>query len=130
MTEQEVADHMAKVRGEKVSPHEADPGPESDLQGKITKWAHDRGYPCLSFRQSRKAQGFLVPGWPDITLVMPSRVLFIELKSANGWLRKEQRDIARMLLWLDAEWYQVKSWRRFMEAVNKKREIPTTGEEG
>jgi len=42
-----------------------DPGPESKLQAKIAKWAKDHGYPCQCFRQSKKAKGFLVPGWPD-----------------------------------------------------------------
>lgn len=39
--------------------------PESVLQGKIVRWAKDHGYPCQCFRQSRKARGFLVPGWFD-----------------------------------------------------------------
>ena len=43
---------------------------ESVLQGKITQWAKVHGYPCLSFRQSKKAQGFLLPGYPDITLMI------------------------------------------------------------
>ena len=43
----------------------ADEGPESDLQGKILKWAKTHGYPCQCFRKSKKAYGFLVPGWPD-----------------------------------------------------------------
>lgn len=45
--------------------HQADPGPEDILAGKIMKWCHDRGYPCQCFRKSIKAKGFLVPGWPD-----------------------------------------------------------------
>ena len=44
---------------------EPDPGPESVLQGKIMKYCKESGFPCLCFRQSKKAKGFLVPGWPD-----------------------------------------------------------------
>ncbi|RLB94063.1 MAG: hypothetical protein DRH26_02235 [Deltaproteobacteria bacterium] len=43
----------------------ADEGPESLLQGKIVKYCQEHGLPCQCFRQSRKARGFLVPGWPD-----------------------------------------------------------------
>jgi len=42
-----------------------DPGPESVLQSKIMKYCKDNGFPCLCFRPSKKAKGFLVPGWPD-----------------------------------------------------------------
>jgi len=45
--------------------HEADSGPESKLQGKIMQWCKEHGFPCQCFRMSRKARGFLVPGWPD-----------------------------------------------------------------
>ncbi len=69
-TEQQYQEHMAKARpswlgvcGEDTTA--ADPGPESVLSGKIVRWAKERGYPCQCFRQSRKARGFLAPGWPD-----------------------------------------------------------------
>ncbi len=44
---------------------EADPEPESALMGKIMKFCKLEGYPAQCFRSSRKAVGFLVPGWPD-----------------------------------------------------------------
>jgi len=43
----------------------ADSGKESVLRRKISKWALGEGIPCQCFRQSKKAKGFLVPGWPD-----------------------------------------------------------------
>lgn len=43
----------------------ADEGKESRLAGKIMKDCKDLGWPCQCFRQSRKARGFLVPGWWD-----------------------------------------------------------------
>ena len=42
-----------------------DIGKEEVLQGKILKWAKERGFPCQCFRKSRKAIAFLVPGLPD-----------------------------------------------------------------
>lgn len=44
---------------------QADKGKESRLAGKIMQDCKDLGWPCQCFRQSRKAIGFLVPGWWD-----------------------------------------------------------------
>lgn len=44
---------------------ESDTGPESRLQGKIMSYCKENGFPCQCFRKSKKARGFLVPGWPD-----------------------------------------------------------------
>lgn len=97
-----------------------DAGPESRLQGKIVKWAKDHGFPCLSFRQSRKAKGFLTPGWPDITMAIHNnRVLFLELKAKKGVLRKEQTATGLQLTQLGHEWHQVKSFKRFLQIVGK-----------
>ena len=96
-----------------------DPGPESDLAGKIQKWAKDHGYPCQCFRQSTKARGFLVPGWPDVTLILKERVVFIELKAMHGRLSNEQQKLKLQFLFLRAEWFEVRSFKRFLEIVNK-----------
>jgi len=42
-----------------------DPGKESILMGKIMKHCKNEGFPCQCFRPSRKAIGFITPGWPD-----------------------------------------------------------------
>jgi hypothetical protein len=47
-TPQQAADYLHKFHGVTAKEGEADPGPESDLQG-----------------QTVKAKGFLIPGWPD-----------------------------------------------------------------
>lgn len=71
-TEEQLLEYSVKHKSRVKRPMPADlvvdvpdEGPESTLQGKIMKWAKDRGYPCQCFKQSRKAIGFLVPGWPD-----------------------------------------------------------------
>ena len=99
--------------------------PESTLQKKITQWCRDRSYPCLSFRQSKKAQGFLTPGWPDLTITLEgSRTLFIELKrKKGGYLSDKQKGMALMLKMLGHEWYQVKTWKRFMEIIEEEKRI-------
>ena len=111
-TKEHLAEYMSKVE---TPP---DVGSESVLQGKIVKWCKDRGYPCLSFRQSRKAKGFLTPGWPDITIAHSDRrVIFIELKSGKGALRETQKIMALQLLQLGHEWHQCKSFKHFLEIV-------------
>jgi hypothetical protein len=99
----------------------ADPGPESQLQGKIMKWAKARGYPYQSNRQTHRARGLLTPGWPDVTLILPHRVLFLELKSGAGRLSSEQKQLQLQFLALGHAIYQVRSYRKFLELVT----IPT-----
>ena len=100
---------------------EADPGPESKLQGKIVKWANDKGYPIISFRQSKNARGFIKKGLPDITLALPAkRTVWIELKSDKGILKEEQKQTALKLMALGHEWYQVRSYKRFLDIVEDK----------
>ena len=99
----------------------ADEGPESRLQGKIVKYCKDHGYPCLSFRQSRKAQGFLKKGWADITILLPeSRVLFLELKSSKGIMRAEQKGLKQIASFFHQEWYKITSYRQFLGIMEAK----------
>ena len=101
-----------------------DDGPESVLAGKIGTWARDNGYPILSFRQSRKAQGFIPAGWPDIELKLPNgRAVSLELKSATGRMKQEQKDMKLRFMALGHEIYTVKSWKRFLEIVGNAQTI-------
>ena len=99
--------------------------PESTLQKKITQWCRERGYPCLSFRQSPKVKGVITPGWPDLTLCLEGgRTLFIELKrKKGGYLSEKQKAMSLMLNYLQHEWYQVKTWKRFMEIIEEEKRI-------
>ena len=101
---------------------EPDQGAESVLQSKIVKWCKDAGYPCLSFRQSKNAKGFLLPGYPDITIIIHNRVVFIELKSASGVLKEEQKALGIQLMGLGHPWYQIKSYKRFLSVMDKEIE--------
>jgi len=38
---------------------------EAELMGRVMLYCKQEGFPCQCFRASRKAKGFLVPGWPD-----------------------------------------------------------------
>jgi hypothetical protein len=68
ITEADLVAMQAKMAAKKRQDPEEDvpdEGPESILQGKIMKYCKESGFPCLCFRQSKKAKDFLVPGWPD-----------------------------------------------------------------
>ncbi len=127
MTQEWVDEYMQKLRTwrrgdpkpvlDREADQAPDPGPESELSNKIRKWADDHGYPCQCFRQSPKARGFLVPGWPDVTLILQGRVLFLELKAEHGRLSTEQQMLKLQFLHLKAEWYEVRSFKRFLEVV-------------
>ena len=103
---------------------DADLGPESKLQGKITKLCKDRGWPCLSFRQSRKARGFIPSGWADLTILIPlqKRILFIELKSKAGRKTEEQKQMASIFSLAGHPIHEIRSWKAFnslIEAENR-----------
>jgi len=134
MTKEQVEAHLARMAGfeenqeisrsiadihEKGKP---DPGPEARLQGKIVKWAAERGYPCLSIQPRRPIKGEVTPGWPDITLVINhSKTIYIELKSARGALREKQATIAQQMVALGHAWYQIRSYSGFLEVMGGRK---------
>jgi len=98
-------------------PHKADEGPESKLQGKIMAWAKEQGYPIFHDRSRGKNQR----GWPDCFLYLPEgRHVLIELKSAKGHLRKEQKELKQRLIYLGFEYYKVNSFKQFLEIANER----------
>jgi len=104
----------AKSRAGDTKP---DPGRESSLQKKIVAWAKKEGFPCLSFPQTSKVKRFLPAGYPDITLLLKGRVLFIELKAGKGILRAEQKDFEIKCMYLGHEFYTVRSFKQFLEVI-------------
>ncbi len=115
-TEEQFKEYM--VRTEVKSHNDTpDDGPEARLQGRCLKYCKDEGYPCLSFRQSKKAIGFVTPGWPDMTILTKDGVVFIELKSKGGRLRTEQDKLKRIFDWLGHPIHIVKSYKRFLEIM-------------
>lgn len=129
-TEDQLTDYLNRARLERrcnpaplSGTHDAGPPASTDeresvLQGKIVRWAKEHGYPCQSNRQTKHAQGLLTPGWPDICLILPKRVVFIELKSTAGRTRKEQARLRIHFLSLGHEIFEIRTWKRFMEVIN------------
>ncbi len=75
---------------------------ETDFLKQVAEMANLFGWRCAHFRPARTATGWRTPcqfdakGWPDLVLVKGQKVIFAELKSANGKLSFEQ------LQWLEA----------------------------
>ena len=92
----------------------ADKGRESKLQAKIIKWALDKGIPVFHDRSRKKN----VPGWPDLTICLPEGiVLFLELKSAKGVMRPEQKHIRQQMVFLGHHHFVVKSYKGFLSII-------------
>lgn len=116
-TPEQLAEYMAEFNA-KMAPQSTiiksdipDPGSESKLQSKILKWAKEHGFPCWHDRSRGKNQA----GWPDVILIMPSKVVFIELKAAGGKLRKEQNQLKLQFEYLGHRIHICKSFKRFLE---------------
>ena len=72
---------------------------EKQLQKAVIDLAHLRGWKIAHFRTAMNADGsYVTPvaadgkGWPDLVLVRDQRLLFVELKSDGGDLRREQHE--------------------------------------
>jgi hypothetical protein len=82
------------------------------LQRKIEKWLTDRGIAVVHDRSRGKNK----PGQPDIIAAMPYGVtLWLELKGSKGRLSEEQKLFRLQLVRLDHLFYEVRSFRRFLE---------------
>ena len=67
---------------------------ERELQKNAEEYLRARD--CIAFHMPGRAAIGNMPGWPDITCVAPfGRVLFYELKSANGEPSSEQSSLIR-----------------------------------
>jgi hypothetical protein len=51
----------------------------------------------------------MMPGWPDLEVVHPGGVFFLEVKAPNGRLSEPQRDIAEKMIALGHKWAVVRS---------------------
>ena len=106
-----------KAKMEPASQYKPDDGPESTLSKKIRGYCKDHGYPAQINRQSRKARGMLEPGWPDVTMCIHGKVLFFELKAGKGKLSEDQIRIKLQFLSLKQNWFEVRSFRQFIDIV-------------
>jgi hypothetical protein len=86
---------------------------ERDFQKAVCEALTAFGWRWTHFRPARTGTGWRTPlsgspGYPDISAVRGERILFVELKAANGKLRDEQRS---WLSALGAAGAEVHCWR-------------------
>jgi hypothetical protein len=97
--------HLDQSRAENVS--------EKDFQKTVTDALTLFGWRWCHFRPARTQRGWRTalsgsPGYPDISAVRGDRIIFVELKAANGKLRDEQQ---AWLSALGAAGAEVHCWR-------------------
>ena len=117
MTEQDLQILYARQRAGIIDANdEADPGPESELQGKIRENCRQRGWPYLSLPQTPELKKWIPAGWPDDTIIMPyTNVLFLEDKAEKGRLSPEQKLMRSMFHYLGHTIHEVRSWKRYAQ---------------
>ena len=118
-SQSELDAYTARIQAARAPDDSPDPGPESMLQRKIVKWAHDNGYPILSFPRTPKIKSVLPAGWPDVCLILKNKVLFCELKAGKGRLSKDQEHLRLQFMALGHEIFEVRSFKRFLEIVRE-----------
>lgn len=104
--------HSSKIGPSDVP--KPDQGKESDLQAKIERYCRDHGYYFFHDR----SRGDNAKGHPDLVIAIHHRTLWLELKSAQGRLSSEQRQVRLQLLQLGQEWHEVRSFKQFLTIIN------------
>ena len=66
---------------------------EKDFQETVTSRAEDLGWWWYHVADSRRSR----PGFPDLVLVKPPKVIFLEVKREKGRLTVAQADVLAML---------------------------------
>ena len=98
---------------------------ERQFQRQVMDAARALGWLRAHFRPAPSAQGWRTPvegdgaGFPDLVLVRPPRVLFVELKSDTGKLTDAQRVWLNQLSLCGQEFYvwRPSDWARVEEAL-------------
>jgi len=121
--EQKLNNNRFKASQDKDTP---DPGLESKLASKIRKHCKENFYPAIIYPQTKDLAKYIPKGFPDVTIFLKNRVIFLELKSAKGVLKKHQQLMAQALIVLGYEWYLVRSFKKYIELLyGKTRQKPT-----
>lgn len=103
---------------------EAENGPESRLQARIEADLKRRGY----FYFHDRSRGDNEPGLPDLVIAMPKgRTVWMELKAKAGRMTQDQKRVRLILMYLGHEFYEVRSFRRYLEIVDGSKQGGESG---
>jgi hypothetical protein len=98
-----------------------DQGPEWKLQSKIEKYLKENGLYGIHDR----SRGANKAGQPDLVIALhEGRTVWIEIKGAKGRMSRDQILTRKMLLSLGHEFYEVRSFKSFLNIVLKKEVKP------
>lgn len=121
-TQDQYDNYLAQARGpfarQTVEIEEPDTGPERKLQERIETYLKQEGFYFFHDR----SRGANKAGQPDLVVALyEGRVLWLELKSKHGRLSPEQIMTRRMLLALGQEFYEIRSFKVFLNIIQKAR---------
>ncbi len=85
---------------------------ESALEKSIGRWCKQQGYQWLKLAGPR--------GWPDRTLIIPGRVVFVETKTPTGRLSPHQQFWLAKLSELGQECFVVRSLEELQKCLCQK----------
>lgn len=93
---------------------------EKAFQQQIVDLAKLTGWLCHHTHDSRRSE----PGFPDLVLVRPPQVLFVEIKTEAGALRPEQEvwlSALRECPGVQAEVWRPSDWQSIEETLRRRR---------
>lgn len=92
--------------------------PEKRLQAKIEAYLTEHGFYWFHDR----SRGCNQRGFPDLVAALPNgRTVWLELKSAGGRMSDEQRMVGAKLAFLGHGFYEIRSYRRFLEIMEGRK---------
>ncbi len=77
---------------------------EAQLQSTVIEIMRWKGWSCYHTHDSRRSE----PGYPDLTAVRDSRLMFVEFKTEKGRMRPAQIEWLNMLVQAHGEVYLVR----------------------
>lgn len=92
--------------------------PESTLSKWLRGYCKDQGWPAIIFPQTQDVRNFLPPGWPDATIVIHNRTIFMELKTKKGRKSDAQKEMAIRFLHLSFPIHEVRTRKRALEILH------------
>ena len=91
-----------------------DEGKESELDKNIAAYCRDKGY----YHFHDRSRGVNKSGHPDWIICMPKgRTVWIECKAKGGTFKESQKMVAAQLLGMRHEWYECRSYKRFLDII-------------